>query len=61
MLTILICNHSIAKSFVNAKAKRRRYNRTVSEADKVHGGFGNGMNFLWRMPVGRGPHRQRPF
>lgn len=61
MLTILICNHSIAKSFVNAKAKSRQYKCTASEAGKVHGGFGNGMNFPWRMPVGRDPHRQRPF
>jgi hypothetical protein len=29
--------YSIPKSFVNAKAKRRQYKRTASEADKVHG------------------------
>ena len=29
--------HSISTSFVNAKAKRRQYKRTASEADKVHG------------------------
>ena len=28
---------SVSKSFVNAKAKRRQYRRTASEADKVHG------------------------
>ena len=28
---------SVSKSFVNAKAKRRQYKRTASEADKVHG------------------------
>ncbi len=28
---------SISKSLVNAKAKRRQYRRTASEADKVHG------------------------
>jgi hypothetical protein len=29
--------YSVSKSFVNAKAKRRQYKRTASEADKVHG------------------------
>ena len=29
--------HSISKLFVNAKAKRRQYRRTASDADKVHG------------------------
>ena len=29
--------YSISTSFVNAKAKRRHYKRTASEADKVHG------------------------
>ena len=29
--------NSISTSFVNAKAKRRQYKRTASEADKVHG------------------------
>ena len=28
---------SISRSIVNAKAKRRQYKRTASEADKVHG------------------------
>ena len=30
-------SHSVSKSFVNAKVKRRQYRRTPSEADKVHG------------------------
>jgi hypothetical protein len=30
-------SNSISTSFVNAKAKRRQYKRTASEADKVHG------------------------
>jgi hypothetical protein len=29
--------NSVSRSFVNAKAKRRQYKRTASEADKVHG------------------------
>ena len=29
--------HSVSKSFVNAKAKRRQYKRTAIKADKVHG------------------------
>ncbi len=30
-------SNSVSKSFVNAKAKRRQYKSTASEADKVHG------------------------
>jgi hypothetical protein len=29
--------YSVSKSFMNAKAKRRQYKRTASEADKVQG------------------------
>jgi hypothetical protein len=29
--------NSVFRSIVNAKAKRRQYKRTASEADKVHG------------------------
>src|SRR6218665_513300 len=35
--------NSISKSFVNAKAKRRRYECTASEADEVHGSLGKGI------------------
>ncbi|KAB7632103.1 hypothetical protein ET532_001540 [Verminephrobacter sp. Larva24] len=30
-------SYSISKSFVNAKAERRQYRCTASDADKVHG------------------------
>ncbi|KAB7609568.1 hypothetical protein D8B34_02970 [Verminephrobacter eiseniae] len=35
--------HSIAESFVNAKAERRQYGCTASEADIVHGWCRNGI------------------
>ncbi|MCW8182663.1 hypothetical protein D8B29_24945 [Verminephrobacter eiseniae] len=34
--------HSIPESFVNAKAQRRQYRCTASDADTVHGCFRNG-------------------
>jgi hypothetical protein len=37
LLQLYLGCHSISTSFVNAKAKRRQYKRTASEADKVHG------------------------
>ncbi|WP_265286533.1 hypothetical protein [Verminephrobacter eiseniae] len=35
---------SSSKSFVNAKAERRQYECTASDAGKVHGCFGSGMS-----------------
>ncbi|MCW8184361.1 hypothetical protein D8B34_13835 [Verminephrobacter eiseniae] len=36
-------SYSISKSFGNAKAERRQYRCTASDADKGHGWFRNGI------------------